>query len=199
MRRSAANVARPPSGPRPSHSSSNIRGYLSAARSAQNTVPPSPSPSVQSTSARGRATSPTLKRKDRDFDPPNDDDYETNITVVVRCRGRNAREIAENSGVVLSTPGGLRGREVVMNTGTATGGNRTYTFDRVLPPESDQSMVYDDVVQPILTEVGLFYSLHSHLDGGVSRANTWAHIRCFRGTIVLYLHMARPELARRTQ
>ena len=150
-RRSTAGHGRAPPAARPSAvGTSNPRGYLSAARSAQ---PASPTPSVASVStSRMRATSPSLKRKERDFDM---EDSETNITVVVRCRSRNAREIAECSGVVLSTPGGLRGKEIVLGMGPSALNNKTYTFDRVFPPEADQAMVYDDVVHPILTEVGV--------------------------------------------
>ncbi|KAF8471700.1 P-loop containing nucleoside triphosphate hydrolase protein [Kalaharituber pfeilii] len=148
MRRSTVNPGRPPAGPRPSTSSSNMaRSYLSAARSAQqSTVPPSPTPSVSSVSQ--------LKRKERDFEARGkpEDDSESNIAVVVRVRGRNSREIAENSGVVLSTPGGLRGKEITLNLGGPLN-NKTYTFDRVFPPEADQSMVYDDVVSSMLNEM----------------------------------------------
>lgn len=161
MRKSSSqNFARSSSGLRPSQSSSNVRAYLSAARSAQQgaPIPSSPTPSVQSVSGRGRGGSPSLKRKERDFEPRENEEAATNITVVVRCRGRNAREIAESSGVVLSTPGGLRGKEVVLSLGSNLTSqtilsNKTYTFDRVFPPEADQLMVYDDVVDPILKEV----------------------------------------------
>ncbi|RPB21587.1 kinesin-domain-containing protein [Terfezia boudieri ATCC MYA-4762] len=163
MRKSTTNFQRAPAGPRPSTSTSNVqRAYLSGARSAQQAAQglASPTPSVQSvsTSGRGRAASPTLKRKERDFEPREADDSATNITVVVRCRGRNAREIAESSGVVLSTPGGLRGKEVILSlsgnmTAQVVSSQKTYTFDRVFPPEADQAMVYDDVVDPILKEM----------------------------------------------
>lgn len=159
MRKSTANLNKPPSGPRPSTSTSNVqRAYLSSARSAQSAAHGPPASPTSSVSGRGRAASPTLKRKERDFEPRDNEDTATNITVVVRCRGRNEREIAENSVVVLSTPGGLRGKEVTLALGSnmtaqVVQSNKTYTFDRVFPPETDQSMVYDDVVDPILKEV----------------------------------------------
>lgn len=79
--------------------------------------------------------------------------YETNINVVVRCRGRSEREIRESSVVVVSTPGGLRGREIALSMGPLALNNKTYSFDRVFGPEADQTMIYDDVVAPMLEEV----------------------------------------------
>lgn len=82
--------------------------------------------------------------------------YETNINVVVRCRGRSEREIRESSVVVVSTPGGLRGREIALSMGPLALNNKTYSFDRVFGPEADQTMIYDDVVAPMLEEVRNF-------------------------------------------
>ncbi|KAK9469747.1 P-loop containing nucleoside triphosphate hydrolase protein [Lipomyces arxii] len=74
---------------------------------------------------------------------------ETNIHVVVRCRGRNDRELKENSSVAVSATGH---REVTIQTGPMAHNNKTYSFDHVFGPEADQSMIYDDVVAPILEE-----------------------------------------------
>src|SRR6187402_1586061 len=90
-----------------------------------------------------------IKRKERDFDH---DDEETNINVVVRCRGRNEREVRENSGVVLSTEG-VRGKSLELLMGPSALSNKTYHFDKVFSSAADQNMVYDDVVTPILDEV----------------------------------------------
>jgi len=92
-----------------------------------------------------------VKRKERDFD---DDDYsvETNINVVVRCRGRNDREVKENSGVVVSTDG-VKGRTVELSMGPSALSNKTYHFDKVFSPAADQIMIFDAVVAPILDEV----------------------------------------------
>ncbi len=81
-----------------------------------------------------------------------EEDFETNINVVVRCRGRSEREVKENSAVVLSLPGGVRGKEVTVQTGPMTLNNKTYSFDRVFGPEADQATIYDDVVGPVLSE-----------------------------------------------
>jgi kinesin family member 11 len=100
------------------------------------------------------ATSATagLKRKERDFDA--DEGEATNITVVVRCRGRNGREVKENSAVVLRTEGAM-GKMVELSMGPSALSNKAYNFDRVFSQAADQAMVFDDVVKPILDEVNL--------------------------------------------
>jgi kinesin family protein 11 len=73
---------------------------------------------------------------------------------VVRCRGRSEREVKENSPVVVTATGGLRGKEVTVSNGLLPPmSNKTYTFDRVFGPEADQEMIYEDVVGPFLEEV----------------------------------------------
>jgi kinesin family protein 11 len=128
--------------------------------------PPRPStvraqPAVQSRLDRPGAISPTgsvmsvattqggTKRKERDFEH---DDEETNINVVVRCRGRNEREVRENSGVVLSTEG-VKSKSLELSMGPSALSNKTYHFDKVFSSAADQAMIYDDVVTPILDEV----------------------------------------------
>lgn len=90
------------------------------------------------------------KRKEREFD--GDGGEETNIHVVVRCRGRNDREVRENSGVVVST-NGVKGKNVELSMGASALSNKTYHFDKVFSPAADQAMIYEDVVTPILDEV----------------------------------------------
>ena len=72
--------------------------------------------------------------------------------MVVRCRGRNDREVRENSGVVVST-NGIRGTAVDLSMGPSALSNKTYQFDKVFSPAADQAMMYDEVVAPILDEV----------------------------------------------
>ena len=91
-----------------------------------------------------------MKRKEREFD--GDAEEETNINVVVRCRGRSDREVRENSGVVVSADG-IRGSSVQLSMGPNALSNKTYHFDKVFSPAADQSMIFDDVVRPILDEV----------------------------------------------
>lgn len=73
---------------------------------------------------------------------------------MVRCRGRNAREIKENSNVVVMTDA-VKGQHVALSMGPSAVSNRTYNFDRVYSQAADQNMVFDDTVKPILDEVSL--------------------------------------------
>ncbi|KAI1068140.1 hypothetical protein LB507_004563 [Fusarium sp. FIESC RH6] len=108
----------------------------------------SPTPSVAST-----ATVNTIgnKRKERDFEAEASTE-ETNIQVVVRCRGRNEREVKENSNVVV-TADSVRGKVVELSMGSNALSNRSYNFDRVFSQAADQYMVFDDTVKPILDEM----------------------------------------------
>ena len=129
---------------------------------AQSSVPSLPprlpsgtvSPSESMISSQSRSPihrNPNLKRKERDFD--HESGEETNIHVVVRCRGRNEREVRENSGVVVSTEG-VRGKSVELAMGPSALSNKTFHFDKVFAPAADQAMIFDDVVAPLLNEVG---------------------------------------------
>ncbi|KAI0837664.1 kinesin-domain-containing protein [Hypoxylon sp. FL0890] len=108
------------------------------------TAAPSPAESLSSTTTTG------TKRKERDYELGAG--METNIDVVVRCRGRNEREVRENSAVVVSTEG-VKGKLVELSMGPSALSNKTYNFDRVFSQAADQSMIYDDVVKPILEEM----------------------------------------------
>ncbi|KAF2224548.1 P-loop containing nucleoside triphosphate hydrolase protein [Elsinoe ampelina] len=100
------------------------------------------------TKSPARSVSGGTKRKERDFEA----EEETNINVVVRCRGRNDREVRENSGVVVSTSG-VKGSKVDLSMGPSALSNKTYNFDKVFSPAADQEMVFNEVVSPILDEV----------------------------------------------
>ncbi|KAH9892101.1 kinesin-domain-containing protein [Xylariomycetidae sp. FL2044] len=108
------------------------------------TAAPSPAESLSSSTTTG------TKRKDRDFEMEHGE--ETNINVVVRCRGRNEREVRENSVVVVQTEG-VKGKLVELSMGPSALSNKAYNFDRVFSQAADQSMLYDDVVKPILEEM----------------------------------------------
>ena len=123
--------------------SRNQSGTVSPAESMSTTASQPRSPPKQATGA--------FKRKERDFEAP-DGGEETNIHVVVRCRGRNDREVRENSGVVVSTDG-VKGKNVDLSMGPSALSNKTYHFDKVFSPAADQSMIYEEVVTPILDEV----------------------------------------------
>ncbi|KAH8883644.1 kinesin-domain-containing protein [Thozetella sp. PMI_491] len=107
------------------------------------------SPANSVTSINTAATAGT-KRKEREYDA--DDGESTNINVVVRCRGRNEREVRENSAVVVSAEG-VKGNQVVLSMGPTALTNKSYNFDRVFSPAADQSMIFDDVVKPILDDM----------------------------------------------
>jgi kinesin family protein 11 len=100
--------------------------------------------------AAARSPGAGVKRKERDFDQ--DGGEETNIHVVVGCRVRSDREVKENSGVVVST-NGVKSKNVELSMGPNAISNKTYHFDKVFSPAADQSIIFEDVVQPILNEM----------------------------------------------
>ncbi|KAL2864343.1 putative kinesin family protein (BimC) [Aspergillus lucknowensis] len=118
----------------------------------------SPAASKKASAASGLRTmkspsapaSATAKRKERDIEREINED--TSIHVVVRCRGRNEREVKENSGVALCTEG-VKGKTVELSMGPNAVSNKTYTFDKVFSAAADQAIVYEDVVLPIVTEM----------------------------------------------
>jgi kinesin family member 11 len=141
----------------------------------------SPAESVASTAPVQAGT----KRKERDFDQ---NEEETNINVVVRCRGRNEREVRENSGVVLSTDG-VKGHSLQLSMGPSALSNKTYHFDRVFSSAADQAMVYDDVVTPLLEQVSYWqFSLGTML----------TRFRCWQDTTARSLHTGKRAPARPT-
>lgn len=166
---------------------------------AQSTTPSlngrvSPAESVASVATNSsKVRSPTsqhggTKRKERDFEQ--ESGQETNINVVVRCRGRNDREVRENSGVVVSTSG-MKGNNVELSMGPSALSNKTYHFDKVFSPAADQSMIFDEVVAPILDEVCEQHTLDE-------RVLTKEH-RCCRVLTVPYLHTVKREPVKHTQ
>lgn len=91
------------------------------------------------------------QKKERDYEREINED--TSIHVVVRCRGRNEREVKENSGVVLSTPEGINGKTVELSMGPNALSNKAYAFDKVFSPAADQTRIFEDTVLPIVHEV----------------------------------------------
>ncbi|KAI9015182.1 P-loop containing nucleoside triphosphate hydrolase protein [Gaertneriomyces semiglobifer] len=85
------------------------------------------------------------------------DPREANITVVVRVRPRNGIEIRQNSSETVTT-NGARGKEVHIKTNAGEATTRTYTFDKVFGQDADQSLVFSDVVAPMLKEVLMGYN-----------------------------------------
>nr|KAJ3418989.1 kinesin motor protein cin8 [Polyrhizophydium stewartii] len=76
------------------------------------------------------------------------DSGETNITVVVRLRPRNQKEIRENSPACIHTT--TNRRELVVGDSITA---KSYTFDRVFGPESTQNTIFNEVVSGMLNEV----------------------------------------------
>jgi kinesin family protein 11 len=93
------------------------------------------------------------------------EDSETNIQVVIRCRRRSEREVQDNSPIIVSSSG-PKGHDVtieisapVSSLGVVTlSPTRTYPFDLVFGPEADQAMIYHDVVSPMLDQVLMGYN-----------------------------------------
>ncbi|KAJ7774850.1 P-loop containing nucleoside triphosphate hydrolase protein [Mycena metata] len=93
------------------------------------------------------------------------DDAETNIQVVVRCRRRSEREIADNSPIIVSSTG-AKTKELNIEAALPQSSLgvvtlppvRTYPFDLVFGPEADQALIYHEVVSPMLDEVVMGYN-----------------------------------------
>lgn len=128
------------------------------------------------------------KRKEREYENEGIRE-ETNINVVVRCRGRSEREVKENSGVVVSTEG-AKGKTLELSMGPNAVSNKTYHFDKVFSPAADQGVIYEDVVAPILNEVSVSYA-----KGAVEWDTNCKH-RCCRVLTARFLHTDRPERGR---
>ncbi|KAH9050749.1 kinesin-domain-containing protein [Lactarius hengduanensis] len=164
-RRVAANRSRsqtgatipPPTRPK-SVAAKAQRAVASAATSTQDASGPpllSPPPSIPQSKPVTKLQVPHQSQ----------DECETNIQVVIRCRRRSDREVQENSSIIVSTEG-ARGQSVSIETAAPVSSlgvvtlppMRTYPFDLVFGPEADQSMIYQDVVHPMLDEVLLGYN-----------------------------------------
>lgn len=83
------------------------------------------------------------------------DETGSNIKVVVRCRERNKKEIELKSPVVIKTsPSAPTDVHVSTAEDVRTNSDsKIYNVDHVFGPESDQSMVYDEVVSPMVKDV----------------------------------------------
>lgn len=93
------------------------------------------------------------------------DGTDTHIQVILRCRGRSEREMQANSPTVVTIES-AKTKELTIETSTPISSlgiitpppTRTYPFDLVFGPEATQSMIYHDVVGPMLSEVMLGYN-----------------------------------------
>lgn len=150
------------------------RPASSRARLNNNTNPMPPPPLQQrSQSALSRPTSsqrvaPNLQDSGSGNAPlttKRQDDSETHIQVVLRCRVRSEREIQANSPGIVQIDS-AKTKELTIETSAPTSSlgivtlppTRTYPFDLVFGPEATQSMIYHDVVGPMLDEVMMGYN-----------------------------------------
>ncbi|KAI0322237.1 P-loop containing nucleoside triphosphate hydrolase protein [Amylostereum chailletii] len=108
-------------------------------------------------------------------------DSETNIQVVIRCRRRSDKEVQESSPIVVSSDG-PRSTSITIETAMPSSSlgvvtlppTRTYPFDVVFGPEADQSMIYNEVVSPMLDEVlqGYNCTLFAYGQTGTGKTHT---------------------------
>ena len=111
-----------------------------------------------------------------------DDNADSNIQVAVRCRGRSDREVAEGSPVVVHIDGPLS-NEVVIRTEAAKmelgvvipPSTKTYPFDRVFGFASDQSLIYNEVVAPMLEQVLTGYNCTLFAYGQTGTGKTYVY------------------------
>jgi kinesin family protein 11 len=157
-----------------------------------NTQPPPPPPQQ---SVRARSVMSKSSSSARDDNPEFNqlpvqkqhataqDDCETNIQVVIRCRRRSEREIQDNSPIIVSS-NGPRSQDVTIETSTPFSSlgvvtlppTRTYPFDLVFGPEADQAMIYHDVVSPMLDQVLTGYNCTLFAYGQTGTGKTYVHV-----------------------
>lgn len=79
------------------------------------------------------------------------------INVVVRCRGRNDREISSKNDVVVDVCDRTGSKEVSVNTSNDSSivgkmSAKTFTVDQVFGPGADQEMIFNKVALPLFNE-----------------------------------------------
>ncbi|KAG7692838.1 hypothetical protein KL951_004849 [Ogataea haglerorum] len=79
------------------------------------------------------------------------------ISVIVRCRGRNERELQMKSPVVVRIPDQPGANQVSVNTSqdfitSQVADTRVYTVDQAFGPAADQSVFFRDVGLPLVSE-----------------------------------------------
>lgn len=107
-----------------------------------------------------------------------EDVEELNITVAVRCRGRNEREIKAKSSVVVSVPDVTGSNEVSINTTgdvgiTAQINSKTYTVDEVFGPSANQSLVFQKIAEPLFADFIKGYNCTVLVYGMTSTGKTY--------------------------
>jgi hypothetical protein len=74
------------------------------------------------------------------------------ILTTAYSRPRNQKEIRENSPIIVSS-NTSRPKELYLKTSASDATTKTYHFDKVFGPDSDQQQIYNDIVAPMLDEV----------------------------------------------
>ncbi|QLQ82212.1 hypothetical protein HG537_0G04670 [Torulaspora globosa] len=103
---------------------------------------------------------------------------ELNITVAVRCRGRNEREIKAKSSVVVSVPDVTGSNEVSINTTGDVGiaaqiNSKTYTVDEVFGPSATQSLIFHRIAEPLFADFIKGYNCTVLVYGMTSTGKTY--------------------------
>lgn len=105
-----------------------------------------------------------------------------NITVAVRCRGRNKREIDAKSPVIVTVPESSSPNnypnEVSINTTddigiTAKLNSKTYKVDKVLSPNISQEALFNDIVTPLFNDFIKGYNCTILVYGMTSTGKTY--------------------------
>ncbi|SMN22956.1 similar to Saccharomyces cerevisiae YEL061C CIN8 Kinesin motor protein involved in mitotic spindle assembly and chromosome segregation [Maudiozyma saulgeensis] len=101
-----------------------------------------------------------------------------NITVAVRCRGRNQREVAQKSSIVVTVPNVSGANEVIINTTGDVGiaaqlNSKRYTVDKVFGPSASQSLLFAEVAQPLFHEFIQGYNCTMLVYGMTSTGKTY--------------------------
>lgn len=141
--------------PRPTRSRTNAPSTSSTSSSTSAMLPPTIRP-------RQTVTKPKPTTAEEPHERPNklNQDAETNIQVVVRCRRRSDREIQDASPIIVQMDG-AKSQNITIEAATPISSlgmitlppTRTYPFDLVFGPEADQALIYNEVVSPMLAEV----------------------------------------------
>ncbi|GAV53045.1 hypothetical protein ZYGR_0AI03270 [Zygosaccharomyces rouxii] len=107
-----------------------------------------------------------------------EDAEELNITVAVRCRGRNEREIRAKSSVVVSVPDVMGAHEVAINTTddvgiTAQMNSKTYAVDKVFGPSANQQLIFKEIAEPLFGDFLRGYNCTVLVYGMTSTGKTY--------------------------
>ncbi|CAR22270.1 kinesin motor protein CIN8 [Lachancea thermotolerans CBS 6340] len=106
------------------------------------------------------------------------EEEELNITVAVRCRGRNEKEVKAKSSVVVAVPDVTGTNEVSINTTGDTGitaqiNSKTYTVDRVFGPSADQLLIFKVIAEPLFQDFIKGYNCTVLVYGMTSTGKTY--------------------------